>query len=189
MEKEVIYVGFTGPMGAGKGTAIEALHNSLSHVVREEATARGIKHERQNLINLGNELREQYSDGVLAHKVANTLEHNRYAYEIIDGIRHPKEVEALRDRLENFVLIAVVASPQSRYERILGRNRASDPDAIDEIAKKDENDRAIGIDECIKIADYRIYNGKMTQVELRTEVEKCLENYTLKLKVTSAILE
>ena len=29
----------------------------------------------------------------------------------------------------------------------------------------------------------------MTQVELRTEVEKCLENYTLKLKVTSAILE
>ena len=176
-EKSIIYVGFTGPMGAGKGAAIEELHNSLSHIVRAEATAQGIEHTRENLIDLGNSLRKQHGFGVLGHKTAGNLNAQKYAFEIIDGIRHPEEARALKEGLDNFMLIAVTAEPEIRYERILSRKRPSDPTTIKEIEEKDLKDRAIGIDACIEIADFVIPNNNIKLTKLREIVREVINSY------------
>ncbi len=192
MKKEVIYVGFTGPMGSGKGAAIEELHNSLSHIVRKEATERNIEHTRENLIDLGNKLREQSGEGVLGYRAAEKLVIQNYAFEIIDSIRHPAEAKALQESLDNFILIAVTAEPEIRYKRILGRQRPSDIKGLEEfdeeetlrkIKEKDLKDRAIGIDKCVQIADYQIHNDDIDLVELRAKVRGALDDYISKLKV------
>ncbi len=65
-------IGLTGPNAAGKGEAARFLrekgyaYHSLSDVVREEATARGLDHSRENLIRVGNELRQTFGAGILA---------------------------------------------------------------------------------------------------------------------------
>ena len=58
-------IGLTGKNAAGKGEVAEYLkkkgfvYYSLSDVIREEATEKGLEHSRENLINLGNELRKK----------------------------------------------------------------------------------------------------------------------------------
>ncbi len=56
-------IGLVGRNAAGKGEAANYLKSkgfvyySLSDAIREEAAKRGLEHSRDNLINLGNELR------------------------------------------------------------------------------------------------------------------------------------
>ena len=45
---------------------------------------------------------------------------------VVDSIRTPAEVEALRSR-GDFILIEVRASEDSRWERMVGRGRSGDP--------------------------------------------------------------
>jgi len=187
-KKDVIYIGFTGPMGSGKGAAIEEFHNSLSHIVRAEATERGIEHTRDNLIDLGNKLRDEQGLGVFGARTAEKLNANKYTYVIIDGIRHPKEVRALRKGLENFVLIAVTAEDEIRYQRILSRQRPSDVKdlesfdekaALKKIKEKGLKDRAIGIDKCIEMADYVIHNDYIKLTKLRKIVRDMIDSYSI----------
>ena len=72
-------VGLTGPNAAGKGEAARFLmergfaYHSLSDVVREEATARGLDHSRENLIRVGNELRASFGAGLSTMLVMRKL--------------------------------------------------------------------------------------------------------------------
>lgn len=71
-----LVIGLTGPNAAGKGEVASVLvergfvYHSLSDVVREEATARGLDHSRENLIRVGNDLRARFGPGVLAERIA-----------------------------------------------------------------------------------------------------------------------
>ena len=64
-------IGLTGKNASGKGEVANYLktkgfvYYSLSDVLREEATKRGLEHTRDNLINLGNELRKKYGANYL----------------------------------------------------------------------------------------------------------------------------
>jgi dephospho-CoA kinase len=169
------HIGFTGPMGAGKGAAIKALEEvgftyySLSDEVRKEARARGFEElTRDILIDTGNSLRSEHGLMVLAQRVLDSAKNNEEA--IYDGIRNPGEVEYFRENDSNFTLIAITASEKVRYDRIRSRGRASDPISLDEIARKDLRDRAIGIDKCVEIADYTILNEYITIEQLTEKV-------------------
>ena len=60
-----LVLGVTGPNAAGKGEVSAYLRalgfavHSLSDVVREEARARGFPPEREHLIRIGTELRDE----------------------------------------------------------------------------------------------------------------------------------
>ena len=72
-------IGLTGRNASGKGEAANYLkekgfiYYSLSDVIREEATKRGLEHSRDILIKLGNELREKHGAGYLAEQISNKL--------------------------------------------------------------------------------------------------------------------
>ncbi|MBI2446995.1 MAG: AAA family ATPase, partial [Candidatus Omnitrophica bacterium] len=92
-------IGLTGNNASGKTEAAEYLRRkgyryySLSDILREEATRRGLDHSRKTLIELGNNLRKGHGAGVLAKMAKENLKGRSI---IIDSIRNPKEIEELK---------------------------------------------------------------------------------------------
>ena len=73
-------IALTGKNASGKGEVANYLktkgfvYYSLSDELRGEATKRNLEHSRDNLTNLGNELREKYGPNYLATKINIKLE-------------------------------------------------------------------------------------------------------------------
>src|SRR5689334_3930907 len=118
-------IGLTGRNASGKGEVAKYLgtksfyYCSLSDVIRDEVRSRGESLTRENMIETGNELRQKFGAGVLAHRILQKVEDDKHY--IIDSIRNPAEVEALR-ATKNFKLVRVTAPLEVRFERL--RNRA-----------------------------------------------------------------
>lgn len=155
-------VGLTGPNAAGKGEVANVLrargyaYHSLSDVVRDEATARGLDHTRENLIRVGNDLRAAHGPGALAERIVAKILGAMESYPedarsgssswlirvppgvnaIVDSIRNPAEVAVLR-RLSGFVLVGVNAPIAVRFERSRLRARAGDGTSLEEFARKE----------------------------------------------------
>ncbi|TDI28212.1 MAG: hypothetical protein E2P03_11645 [Acidobacteria bacterium] len=89
--------------------------------MREEALARGLSTSRADLVLVGNELRAVHGPGVLVDRLAPRLTPPA----IVDSVRNPGEVEALR-RLQGFFLLGVNAPPEVRLARIKTRGRLGD---------------------------------------------------------------
>jgi len=128
-----VIVGLTGKFAAGKGTVADFLveegfaYHSLSDVIREELTARGQAESRENLLALGNLLREGEGPAALAKRIrARLLDGGDH---IVDSIRNPAEVEVLRE-LEGFFLLGVDADPAVRFARLRARDRVGDPETF-----------------------------------------------------------
>ena len=127
----MVIIGLTGPNGAGKGVLAEFLrarsflYLSLSDEIREELVRRSLPVSRENLVRVGTELREKHGPAVLAERVLNKLSADRNY--VIDSIRHPAEVDALRGH-GGFNLLRVEASPEVRFERLKARGRENDPE-------------------------------------------------------------
>lgn len=122
-------IGLTGKYAAGKGTVAETLlgrgfqYHSLSDIIREELSASGQAESREALLAMGNALRRDGGPGVLAQRL---LDRVRVGDHIVDSIRNPAEVAALRT-LAGFTLVAVDADARVRFERLKERARIGDP--------------------------------------------------------------
>lgn len=131
-------IGLTGKNGAGKGEVAEFLkkrgfiYYSLSDVIRDELKVRGKEITRENLIQVGNELRTRLGPSVLAEKILAKADHDKNY--IVDSVRNPNEVKALRGR-KDFVLIFVDAPVEVRFERIKTRGRENDPQTLQEFTR------------------------------------------------------
>lgn len=160
-------IGLTGKYAAGKGTVAEVLksrgyrYHSLSDTLRDELKRRGIPESREALRQLGNELRERDGAGALAVGMLPLLSDG--ALHLVDSIRNPAEVEALRS-LEGFVLIGVDADPRVRFERLLERGRQGDPktwEAFCELEGKEtasDNPKAQQLAATFALSDHVVHN-------------------------------
>lgn len=164
-------IGLTGPMASGKSTVVDALksqgfkHFTLSDIVRVECAEQGKEITRDNLMTTGQSLREEFGAGVLG---ARALEKIRKEGEndnwIVDGIRNPAEVEALKSH-PNFILIANTAPEELIISRILSRKRSDDTLDEEVIRKKLRREMGEGeppegqqVQKCIDMADYVFEN-------------------------------
>jgi len=159
-------IGLTGKNAAGKGELAKHIQSkgfayfSLSDVLREEATNRGLGHSRDELINLGNELRKKFGNGILAKKINEKIKKNSKKDFVIDSIRNPGEIEELRKN-KGFLLIGVVTDQKIRFQRLLKRRRIGDATTFEEFRKQEDrenNDESSGqqLDKCLGLADKNI---------------------------------
>jgi dCMP deaminase len=160
-------IGLTGRNGAGKGVMADYLARksfealSLSDILREELRARGETVTRNRLIEVGRKLRSDYGPAVLAERTLARLTPNKHY--VIDSIRHPAEVEALRSR-EGFVLVAVQATLEVRFERNRARGREEEPRTIEAFRAVEEAELASPDLEgqqllrCEEVADHVLVN-------------------------------
>lgn len=164
-----MFLGFTGPNAAGKGEAVRYLvekHKfiafSLSDIIREEAKNRGLEPIRNNLISIGNELREKEGSSILAKRIVSRIKNSPQA--IVDSIRNPSEIEELRKNLKDFKLIGVTANIEIRFERSNKRARAGDGTTLEEFIKQEErentsDEKAQQLLKCYEMADFKIDNS------------------------------
>ncbi|MEM4259262.1 MAG: AAA family ATPase [Candidatus Pacearchaeota archaeon] len=178
-------IGITGPIASGKSVLVDNLiergfiYLKLSEEVREEAKKLGIAIERTALQNLGNAMREKYGSDYWAKRLITKMDLTKNY--VIDGIRNPGEIEALR-KLGNFILIGVNAPIEKRFEWIMSRNKDSDPKTIEEIKAIDARDRGVGeashgqqSAKCFEMADVYLENNG-TFEELSKAITELLED-------------
>ena len=173
-------IGLTGTNASGKTSIVEYLkskgfeYHSLSDVIREELTRRGLEHSRDNLRRVGNELRQTFGAAALAEIVSQNIGAKRV---IIDSIRNVAEVARLRE-LKQFYLIAVDAPLEVRFQRAKSRGRAENADDIQAFADAENKEKsrtatAQNIDQCMKLADFTIHNDG-SLVDLHNKVDAIL---------------
>jgi dCMP deaminase len=161
-------IGLTGRNCAGKGEAANYLQKSsfiyysLSDILREDLVKAGLPETRENLIAFGKKLREEKGLGVLALQVLEKIDPDKNY--VIDSIRHPEEVLALKKN-KDFFLIAVHANADLRFERIQKRGRQGDVKTLEEFVavekKEASSSHSAGqqLDETIKMADVIVENN------------------------------
>lgn len=178
-------LGLTGKNAAGKGEVSNYLkkkgfvYYSLSDVIREEATERGVSHSRDDLINLGNELRKKFGSGYLAmqinKKIKKQLGKNKSQNFVIDSIRSPFEARELRKN-NNFVLFGIEAPVELRFKRLLERNRIGDARTLKEFKQQEQrenlkNDAYQQLDATFAMADDIIVNdGSMHKLHKKIDI-------------------
>jgi dephospho-CoA kinase len=181
---EGICIGLTGPNSSGKGEVARFLGengfslHSLSDVVREEATLRGLDHSRDSLIRTGTALRKEFGEGVLAQRTLRRLT----ARSVVDSIRSPGEIEAFRT-LPGFHLLGIDAPLDVRFERSRRRGRAGDGETIEDFLRKEQLEKATHgpgqqLDVCFSQADLVVHNDG-TLEELRRKVKQVLTEWRI----------
>jgi dCMP deaminase len=131
-------------------------------VIRRELENRGLPESRERMIDVGTELRAKHGPGALAQLIVDSLASDRnYA---IDSIRHPAEVEVLRDCGHPFKLIWVDADLETRFERMKSRGRSGDPGSLEELERLEgrelasENPSAQQLLAVKALADFEVSN-------------------------------
>ncbi len=172
-------IGLTGTNGSGKGAAAEyfiskgyAFH-SLSDVIREELKKDGVELTRDNLIRKGNELRAASGADFLARQVMEKVEGKA----VIDSIRNPEEVRFLKDK-KNFILLAIDADVELRYERVKKRGRDESAVTLQEFIKKEDEEKTTNpmqqqLHTCLEMADFTVLNEGSLE-DLYHKLEKFL---------------
>lgn len=161
------------------------------HSDRDELSSRKQQHSRENMISMGNELRKSVSSacfrysnpiaafgaGVLGERAVARMKPNEDY--VIDSVRHPLEVAAMRNSGRFFRLIAVDAPPEIRFERLRARHRAGDANTLEEFLRVEhlENNHpdpaGQQLDQVMELADLRIDNSS-TEAAFIASVEALL---------------
>ncbi len=144
----IMLLGVTGRNAAGKTTIVEWFVNqgwdgcSCSDAIRHWLRENGQEITRENLTQGGRTLRSQGGAGILAEMLLDRMDSEQNT--IIDSIRTPDEVYALRSR-DDFLLIEVNVPLDLRWKRM--QERARDGDPVDyEFFLKQEDAEAIAED-------------------------------------------
>jgi dCTP deaminase len=182
-----LILGITGTLVSGKSTLVECLvgqhgflHLTLATLVHEEARRRGIPTTAASLQNVGNSIRQAHGSAILVHRLRPRMEVlPGGSYLVLEGIKNVDEVRELR-KWPNFVLLAVDAPLEVRFQRAVQRARADSPATEAEFRELDERDRGINeppwgqqVEACIAEADYTIYNDSSLE-ELYRRLEDVL---------------
>ena len=183
-------IGLTGKNGSGKGEVAKFLkeagftYYSLSDVLREELKKNGKEITRQNLTDFANELRQQKGAGCLGLLTAAKLKPD--GNYVIDSIRHPSEVEALK-QTPDFYLLAVDAEPQTRFERIKLRSRENDTVTYESFVEQEAKEAAgkkptdQQLNRTLEMADARIENNG-TLEELHQKARQIVQTLAISIK-------
>lgn len=166
-------IGLTGSLGSGVSHAAVLLktsnkynfeHFKLSTYIKEIAKDKfqDGNPTRAQLQDLGNQLRKTNSTNYLAKKVVEDINNSTKNQFIVDGIRHPSEVEFFRSQFTNFYLIAIDAPKEERWVRscVEYQNIRNEFDKMDERDQDEALSWGQKVKECTYLADISIVNDK-----------------------------
>ncbi|MCS7098088.1 MAG: AAA family ATPase [Candidatus Methanomethyliaceae archaeon] len=150
----------TGMPGAGKSIIASVAESiglkviAMGDVIREEARRRGISESPESLGELMLALRREEGPEAIAKRCIEKLSDE---VAIIEGIRSLEELDFFKSKAE-VCLIAVHASPLTRFKRLLKRGRPDDPKNLEEFIIRDMREIRIGIGSVIALADIMFIN-------------------------------
>lgn len=177
---ERIFIGITGMPGSGKTTASDVVREmgypivSMGDVIRAETERRGLEPTPENVGRVMLMLREEEGAEAVARRVIPKALSLKSRLVLIEGIRSLHEVEEFRRRLPNFRLIAIHASPRTRFRRLYMRGRSDDPKSWDIFMERDMRELSVGLGDAIAMADFMLVN-EGTRDQLRRSMRRLVE--------------
>ncbi len=149
-----------GMPGAGKEEFLRIARKEgyeivrMGDVVRETAEENDIRAE--NIGDFAANERERHHKGIWADR---TLAHVKEDRTVIDGIRSQTEVTVFKSDLdEEAKIVAIHASPKTRFERLKDRDREDAPKNREEFRERDDRELDWGMGRVIARADHMIVN-------------------------------
>ncbi|MEM2098378.1 MAG: AAA family ATPase [Candidatus Bathyarchaeia archaeon] len=164
MNADKIVIGLAGMPGAGKSLVVDAAQQEgyavvvMGDVVRDEVQKRGLELNPKNVGEIMLELRQTGGNGVIAERCIPKILQQKSSKVIVDGIRSLHEIEAFKLHFTKFTLVAVHASPETRFARLTSRRRSDDPTNWELFRERDFRELNVGLGNAIAMADYIVVN-------------------------------
>lgn len=182
----MIIVLVAGMPGSGKSVVSEVAKElgipiyNMGDVIRAETLKRYGRITPEAMVRTSEDVRREHGEEYVAVKtMERILSEGANCVVLVDGTRSLKEVEYFR-KFGEVVIIAVHASPRTRYKRLIKRRREGDPQSFEEFLRRDYTELSFGLGSVIALADYMIVNeGPLEQAReaarsvLRELVGRC----------------
>jgi len=175
-------IAFTGMPCSGKTEAVQLAKDKDIPVIRmgdmvwEEVKKRGLPLDDENVGGIANQMRKDFGKDIWAQRTLKKIS----SFEnlnciVIDGIRNVEEIEAFKKELGNdFVVIAITSSDETRRKRFLQRGREDDSKDINDFEQRDKRELSWGLGTVIASADIVVSNEGDLKY-FRNEIQKILD--------------
>jgi dephospho-CoA kinase len=179
MNADKFVIGLVGMPGAGKSLVVETAQQEgyavviMGDVIREETQKRKLALNPKNVGKVMLELRKTSGNSVIAEKCIPKILRQKSSKIIIDGLRSLHEVDAFKAHFAKFSLMAVHASPETRFNRLYRRRRSDDPTDWAVFHERDARELSVGLGDAIAMAEYLIINEDNRE-RVRTKVREAL---------------
>ena len=166
--------------GSGKGVFRRTVQRMgypvviMGDVVREEVKQRKLKPTPENVGKTMLNLRELDGPAAVAKRCIPKVKKTNGRIVVVDGVRSLPEVEEFQKHFPNFILIALHASPKTRYQRLSQRKRSDDPADWETFMERDLRELGVGMGAVIAAADHTILN-EGTLAQLKTEIRQLMK--------------
>jgi dephospho-CoA kinase len=156
-------VAVAGMPGAGKGLVSSIAQSRripvfvCGDVVREETERRGFPTTPENMGRVMLSIRHEEGPGVVAERLIPRIASSALGIVVVEGVRSMDEVKVL---IQDYTvtILAVHASPRTRYERLARRGRSDDPKSWEEFVERDSRELSVGIGNVIALAERMLVN-------------------------------
>ena len=186
-----IGIGIVGMPGSGKSILSKVAQELgipvlvMGDAVREETRRRGLELTPKNVLRVAEDLRKKYGRKAVALLIVEKIRREKMDQEdiiVIEGLRSPEERDTFNDFFEKFLVIAIHASPKTRYSRILERARQDDAQSIEMLRRRDLKELSFGIGDLLAMADYHLVNENKTKEEFMNECRELMKRITSEIR-------
>ena len=168
----------TGMAGSGKTTLADLLREkgytlfTMGDVIRQEVRMRNQPPTPENLGKMAESIRKTGGDAAVAQKCIPLIIGEPNPNVAIDGVRSLDEVYAFQEAFNTY-LIAVHASPDTRFRRLKNRGRSDDPPNRQVFRERENRELGFGMGNAIALSNCIICNEKGIE-DLERELDKLL---------------
>lgn len=126
-------------------------------IIRNEARKRGLSPDKKNLGRLMLRIRQTEGMGAVARRLIPLIEESGHRHVVYEGARNIEEIDELARRYK-VTVIAIHASPKSRFQRLLKRKRSDRPRTEADFSERDKRELTVGVGRVIALADRMVEN-------------------------------
>ena len=174
-------IAFVGMPASGKSEAARVAGDqgiyviNMGDVIREEVVQSGLEPTDANTGGVGTDLRENEGMDAVAKRCVPKINNSGTDMVVIDGVRGIAEVEFFKQEFgDDFTLVNIDSSIQTRLERVKARGRSDDMTDIEALRRRDERELGWGMGEAMEASDITIANTTGLE-EFKQEIVELLE--------------
>jgi dephospho-CoA kinase len=119
------------------------------------------------------DLRRQEGNSAIARRTIPRISSVDKSKVVVDGIRSLDEVVEFKRHFQKFSLIAIHASPETRFKRLYARRRSDDAGRWQLFQERDTRELSVGLGNTLAMAQHIIMNEESADVA-RVKIKQIL---------------